>query len=70
MTPSSRNVATTGNHLDTVIKVEGTPCSVPEKQESKEGTTTTTASASWRTEANVEQGDAKLQPAQEALELK
>ena len=45
MTPSSRIVATTSYNLDAGIKVEGVPCFVPEKLESKEGMATTSASA-------------------------
>ena len=37
MTPSSIIVATTGNKSNTGIKVEGVPCSVPEKHEKKRG---------------------------------
>ena len=60
MTPISRIVATTRNNSDAGIKVEDVPRSVPGKHKSKEAMTTTTASASWGTEANVAQDDVKL----------
>ena len=69
MTPSSRIVATTGNNSNADIKVEGVPRSVSKNHTSKEGMTTTTASASWETENNAKV-NAEPQQLQEALSFR
>ena len=70
MTPSSRIVATTGNNSNTDIKVKDVPRSVSKNHTSKEGMTTTSASASWETEANNAQVNAESQLLQEALDFR